>query len=479
MAITALHAKLGLVRNPFPPTPDAECYFFTEHLHEQLAELSHCIEVRKGFMLLTGEVGLGKSTLVRRLMESLSAEHTRTALVLNTFLQGADLLASILRDFGVAPGGSLDEDLSRLNRFLLDRHREGITCLLIVDDAQNLEPASLELMRLLCNLETAQEKLLQILLAGQPELEVTLAAPSLRQLQSRIVKHVRLCELSLHEVSRYFDFRANAAGAAGRIGLQTRAARVLHVATGGNLRHIHLVLDRCLYGLSATGSLTIDPALVRTALDDVSIQRSNARRGYVRSRPFALMLAAILGVATVAAGASWVRSNVGPVAHPNVLTVAPATVLPVQRQIAEVPATQPVKAVSEKPVDQQIKAAAARDQCVSRLQAQGAIGRQEVSAHTAQELGAVDGLCWERQDGRQWVVWHSDAGREAAPASASSAAVLSLQHSLTRHGLMEVDEVDGLYGAKTASALAKFQAARSLPISVTPDALTLMLLDRS
>ena len=127
--------SLGLKRNPFPPTPDASSYFFTTYLQEQFAEIQHCVEAHKGFVLVTGEVGLGKSTLVRRLLDALPQERTVSALILNTFLQGGDLLAAILRDFGLPSDGNLDADLSRLNAFLLAQDGAGKTCLLIIDDA--------------------------------------------------------------------------------------------------------------------------------------------------------------------------------------------------------------------------------------------------------------------------------------------------------------------------------------------------------
>ena len=194
-------ADLGLVRNPFPPTPDAWCYFSTPRLEEHMVELAHCVLSRKGFCLLTAEVGIGKSTLVRRLIFDLAPQGVVSAFVFNTFLQGPDLLAAVLQDFGLQSAGSMSADIAELNAFLLKNHQEGKTCLLVIDDAQNLSEDSLELVRLLCNLETDQEKLLQILLAGQPELEAALSQHNLRQLRSRIVKHARLQGLSSTEMA--------------------------------------------------------------------------------------------------------------------------------------------------------------------------------------------------------------------------------------------------------------------------------------
>lgn len=195
MKAGTVYARLGLSRNPFPPTPDAGSYFFTSCLEEDFAEIAHCIEARKGFVLLTGEVGLGKSTMVRRLLDTLQGKKCHSALILNTFLQDGALLSAIQMDFGLPPNDSVEQGLEQLTQLLIARHQAGEISLLVIDDAQNLSVQSLELVRLLCNLETNQEKLLQILLAGQPELEHTLASPELRQLKSRIVKHARLTGL--------------------------------------------------------------------------------------------------------------------------------------------------------------------------------------------------------------------------------------------------------------------------------------------
>ncbi|GEM_PF-450477 len=349
MSLAALHARLGLARNPFPPTPDASAYFFTDALQEQFAEVLHCIRARKGFVLLTGEVGLGKSTFVRRLLDTLPEGEVRSALVFNTFLQREALLSAILRDFGLEPAGDMDEALTRLNGFLMDEHRAGRTCLLVIDDAQNLQPASLELVRLLCNLETGQEKLLQIVLAGQPELEELLGGRDLRQLKSRVVKHARLEGLRADQVLRYFEMRVSAAGASGRIALQPRAARQLHRATAGNVRRIHLVLDRCLYGLAAQGGGTIDHRLLRAALDDLDPGSASARR---RPGWHAWLAMGGLGMAAIGVGAAYVWPEAPtpaaleapvavaaastPVAHPAAGASASAAPVPVPVPVAAV-----------------------------------------------------------------------------------------------------------------------------------------------
>src|SRR5690606_10455304 len=173
-ATRAYLQRLGLERSPFPTTPDAENYFSTGPIEGELAEAVHCVLARKGFVLLTGDVGTGKSTFLRRLLDEVEDRGAIVSLLFNTFLQGPDLLAAICRDFGVKAGTDAAANLDALNRFLLRCWHDGRTCVLVIDDAQNLDVASLELLRLLSNLESGQEKLLQIVLAGQTELVATL-----------------------------------------------------------------------------------------------------------------------------------------------------------------------------------------------------------------------------------------------------------------------------------------------------------------
>jgi general secretion pathway protein A len=263
---------LGLERIPFPTTPDATCYFHTPKLEAELGEAVHCVLSRKGFVLITGEVGLGKSTFVRRLTETVIASGCVVAFVLNTFLRGEELLRAINLDFGIKPGKTFADDVDRLNKFLVEQHKRGGTALIIVDDAQNLCVESLELLRMLSNFETNQEKLVQILLAGQPELTDNLAEKAIRQLTSRIVKHVQLLPFDINEAGNYVNFRLTSAGASGRIVMAPEALRILHQNSGGNPRRMHLIMDRCMYGLVALRTRTITPDLVRRAASESGIQ---------------------------------------------------------------------------------------------------------------------------------------------------------------------------------------------------------------
>jgi len=260
--------ELGFIRTPFPLTPDADCYFFGTDNQRHQMEIRHCLMSGKGFVLVSGEVGTGKSTFVRYLIDGLQREGAQVALVLNTFLQGPALLQAICRDFGLeAEDDQPHTWLEALNRHLISRHRDGLRSVLIVDDAQNLSLDSLELIRILSNLETRQEKLLQILLTGQQELVEKLRQPSIRQLASRIAQHVQLKHLTLEQAARYVHFRLSqcAAEDAEPITLTASAMRRLYQISRGNPRRIHHVLDRALYGLSPLGKRRINRSLILQA----------------------------------------------------------------------------------------------------------------------------------------------------------------------------------------------------------------------
>lgn len=270
---TAPHlAWFGLTRDPFPVVPDTEHFFLPRRLEALLAELLHAIHTRKGFLTLTGEVGLGKSTLSRLVLERLEHQPVETALLLNTYVQGPALLREVVRDFGLEPDDDTTTNLERLNHFLLEQYNAGRNCVIVVDDAQNLTHESLELIRLISNLETGQAKLVQILLVGQPELMETLAKPELRQLRSRIVYHARVGPLSQAELEQYIAFKLNTAGQSGAVQLTRSAARIIHRATGGAPRRVNIFMDRCLHGLYADGEHRITPKLAREVARDLAAQ---------------------------------------------------------------------------------------------------------------------------------------------------------------------------------------------------------------
>jgi len=206
----------NLRENPFNVNPDPRYLFFTPSAQEALAGLTYGIQTRKGIVLLTGEVGTGKTTLLNKLLDWLHEKQAATAFIFNPQLSVSELFDCLMADFGILPesrtkGGML----LRLYRWLLERHQAGRLAVLVVDEAQHLSQQALEEIRLLTNLETSSEKLLQIVLSGQPELEEKLRHPQLRQLRQRITLRCRTSQLSPAETRGYVVERLHIAGANG------------------------------------------------------------------------------------------------------------------------------------------------------------------------------------------------------------------------------------------------------------------------
>ena len=261
--------EFGLQRNPFPVVPDAVGFYLSPRNETIVAEVLHVIESRKGFVVITGEVGLGKTTLSRRLLSELENQGVQTALVFNTFYQGAELLSEINKDFGISTrANDLQSQMSALNDFLLKNLALGVNCVIVIDDAQQLSIESLELLRQVSNLETDSEKLVQILLFGQPELDAKLKTHELRQLASRIALRHFVTPYSLLETSQYVQFKLAHAGGQGRLPLTASAYRLLQRLSNGNPRQINFLMDRCLYAGIAYGRDKIDRPLLAAAARD-------------------------------------------------------------------------------------------------------------------------------------------------------------------------------------------------------------------
>jgi type II secretory pathway predicted ATPase ExeA len=237
----------NLRESPFNVNPDPRYLFMTRQIQEALAGLTYGIQNRKGFILLTGEVGTGKTTLVNRLLDWLRGQRVATAYIFNSQLQVNHLFDFIMADFEI-PYDSREKSqvLLRLNQWLLERYRAGETAVLIVDEAQNLSSELLEEIRLLTNLETSTEKLLQIVLAGQPELEERLKLPQLRQLRQRITLRCRTSTLSLEETYGYIAERLRIAGANGEPIFSKEAIQAIHLYSGGIPRVVNLLCEHSM-----------------------------------------------------------------------------------------------------------------------------------------------------------------------------------------------------------------------------------------
>src|SRR6185295_1058641 len=261
----------GLKEAPFSITPDPRYVFLSERHRDALAHLLYGIGKggSGGFVQLTGEVGTGKTTLCRLLLEQLP-ENTRVALVLNPKLSPIELLETIGEELKLdisAVKGSLKGLVDTLNAYLLDAYAQGLRVVLIVDEAQNLSTESLEQIRLLTNLETPTQKLLQIILLGQPELRDLLARPELRQLAQRITARYHLTPLDAGETEAYVRHRLAVAGCA-RIPFSRLGLRALYQRSSGIPRLINIIADRALMAGFAREQDSIGERIVDRAADE-------------------------------------------------------------------------------------------------------------------------------------------------------------------------------------------------------------------
>jgi len=260
-------AFFGLRQRPFNPTPDPAFLYASPGHQEGLAHLLYGVQEHKGFILLTGEIGTGKTTLLRTLLSRLDG-NTASAFVFDTTLPFEGLLEYILEDFGVAkPGESHAQRLFALNNFLIERQRAGQNTVLVLDEAQNLDVRALEQIRLLSNFETHTEKLLQIVLAGQPELLDKLDRPELRQLKQRISLRCRILPLTADQTRDYIRTRLRIAGTT-NLGLFSDVA-ITRIAkySGGVPRLINAVCDHCLLIGYADQIRRVDRRIVEEAID--------------------------------------------------------------------------------------------------------------------------------------------------------------------------------------------------------------------
>ncbi|HEX9706465.1 MAG TPA: AAA family ATPase [Steroidobacteraceae bacterium] len=261
----------GLNEKPFAITPDPRYLYLSERHTEALAHLAYGISEAGGFIQLTGEVGTGKTTVLRSLLQQLPP-HCDVALILNPRVTPAEFLLAICDELHVqVPGhaaGSVKELVDQLTHYLLDAHSRGRRVVLMVDEAQNLDPDVLEQVRLLTNLETATQKLLQIILIGQPELRAVLSKPELRQLAQRVTGRYHLEALRRKETLAYIRHRSRVAGATRDL-CTPGALREIHRLSGGVPRIINVIADRALLGAYTREQHEVDGALVRRAASEV------------------------------------------------------------------------------------------------------------------------------------------------------------------------------------------------------------------
>jgi general secretion pathway protein A len=258
----------NLQRNPFEITPDPSFLFPTTRHNEALASLYYGVTAHRGFVVLTGEVGTGKTLILRSLLGLLQRRDVAFALIFNPTLSPLEFMRYIARDFGLpVTGKAKDELIHALNGFLLQRHQKGLTTILVVDEAHHLSAEILEEIRLLSNLETSQRKLLQIVLAGQPELDLKLDSHELRQLKQRIALRCHLVPLSPNEIRAYISRRLKIAGAVGACEIfSAPAIEALFRHSRGIPRLINTISENALLSGYARHAATITSEIV----DDVA-----------------------------------------------------------------------------------------------------------------------------------------------------------------------------------------------------------------
>jgi general secretion pathway protein A len=262
----------GLKENPFNVNPDPRYLYFTKEIEEAFSGLKYGVQNRKGFITLTGEVGTGKTTLVNRLLDWLHEERVRTAFLFNSRMNSSQLFDFILAEFGIpCESRSKSQLLMKLNGWLLDRFRAGETTVLIIDEAQNLTYPVLEEIRLLTNLETSTEKLLQIVLSGQPELEEKLKLPQLRQLRQRIMLRCKTSALSKEQISEYIVERLRIAGANGDPIFSREAVDMVHKYSVGIPRVINLLCEHSLINAYVEQQRPISAKIVEEVAKDFQL----------------------------------------------------------------------------------------------------------------------------------------------------------------------------------------------------------------
>jgi general secretion pathway protein A len=258
-------------------TPDPAFLYLGETHREGLATLIYGVESRKGFVVLTGEVGTGKTTLLHALLSQLDPS-TPSAFIFNPRLEPVDFLHMLCDEFGIEKRcRTKAEYLLALNHFLIECLKQDRTALLIIDEAQNLSAEMLEEVRLLSNLETPRSKLLQIMLVGQPELDEVLDRPDLRQLRQRIALRFHLSPFNAEEIDHYVDERLRLAGYTGKGMFDRSARKALRVYTGGVPRLVNVVCDSALLTGYSRGLSTLDAGVIEEVARDLHLSRDAAR----------------------------------------------------------------------------------------------------------------------------------------------------------------------------------------------------------
>jgi general secretion pathway protein A len=307
----------GFKENPFSLTPDPNYLYLSRHHKEAFDHLLYGINERKGFIVITGGIGTGKTTLCRALLGALDPS-TKTALIFNAYLSDMELLKTINQEFGIDTDPEVQSKkdyIDSLNRFLLETFSRGGNAVLLIDEAQNLSHSVLEQIRMLSNLETEKEKLVQIVLVGQLELRDVLASPALKQLDERIMVRYDLKPLEREDVRGYVEHRLVIAGGRGNVRFTKGALEALYGCSQGNPRRINGVCDRALLIAYSKDESTISKKTMQKAIEDVrgDVPIGPSQRNYrSQKRATALSLIIVLLLVTVGGIGGWtLRREIG------------------------------------------------------------------------------------------------------------------------------------------------------------------------
>jgi general secretion pathway protein A len=259
----------GFKEQPFAITPNPRFIFLSKNHKEAFAHLLYGIESHAGFIELTGEVGSGKTTILRSLLGQLDDTKHRTALIFNPRLSADELLRTINREFGILSTGTIDELMYALNQFLLQENASSRTVVLVIDESQNLDPIVLEQIRMISNLETDTDKLIQIVLAGQPELGKMLESENLRQLNQRIKVRFHLPPLDFNDMVSYIDHRLEIAGGWKAATFTLGALKKIFRQSQGLPRLVNVLCDRALLIGFTEECREISPKMIDMAIREL------------------------------------------------------------------------------------------------------------------------------------------------------------------------------------------------------------------
>ena len=268
------HNFYNLRESPFRGNPDPRYLWINKKVEEALASLMYGIQARKGFITLIGEVGTGKTTLLNWLLDWLKEQHTKTAFIFNSRINTSHLFDFVLSEFEIpCQSRGKSQQLLMLNQWLLGRYRAGEKAVLVVDEAQNLSLSVLEEIRLLTNLETSTEKLLQIVLSGQPELDERLKLPEIRQLRQRIAVRCRTAPLTREQTHEYVAERLRVAGAVGEPIFSPEALDAVHFYARGIPRLVNLLCEHALVNAYVDEQRPISPDVVEEVAREFQLDK--------------------------------------------------------------------------------------------------------------------------------------------------------------------------------------------------------------